>query len=143
MIPLAGVLVLGCGHLGHYNDYKLSSTLSIYNSLIAIVLRGYDVVPLMRLFIFWFLKTVDAWSLFFFVKMHVITSTWWTDRWFFMQCENAEGYMKTTSAFLLYGHGKEAIILFLMYPNLSSYNLILMDHLQFDKLKHEIYVLCI
>ena len=31
------------GHISHYSKYVLSSTLSIYNTLIAIVLRDYDV----------------------------------------------------------------------------------------------------
>ena len=29
------------GHISHYNEYVLSSTLSIYSTLIAIVLRDY------------------------------------------------------------------------------------------------------
>ena len=35
----AGVLMLGGGHISHYNEYVLSSisTLSIYSTLIAIV----------------------------------------------------------------------------------------------------------
>ena len=31
-----------CGHISHYSEYVLSSTLSIYSTLIAIVLRDYD-----------------------------------------------------------------------------------------------------
>ena len=42
MIPGAGVLMLGRGHISHYSEYVLSSTLSIYSTLIAIVLRDYD-----------------------------------------------------------------------------------------------------
>ena len=38
----AGVLMLGRGHISHYSDYVLYSTLSIYSTLIAIVLRDYD-----------------------------------------------------------------------------------------------------
>ena len=40
--PGAGVLVLGRGHISHYSEYALSSTLSIYSTLIAIVLRDCD-----------------------------------------------------------------------------------------------------
>ena len=40
MTPWAGVLMLGCGHLSHIvNNYVLSSTPSIYSTLIAIMLR--------------------------------------------------------------------------------------------------------
>ena len=42
--PRAGVLVFGHGHISDYLEYVLSSTLSIYNTLIAIVLRDYDAV---------------------------------------------------------------------------------------------------
>ena len=44
MTPWTGVLVLGLGHahISHYSKYVISSTLSIYSSLIAIVLRDYD-----------------------------------------------------------------------------------------------------
>ena len=38
----AGVLMQGRGHISHYSEYVLSSTLSIYSALIAIVLRNYD-----------------------------------------------------------------------------------------------------
>ena len=37
MTPGVGVLMLGRGHISHY-----SSTLSVYNTLIAIVLKDYD-----------------------------------------------------------------------------------------------------
>ena len=40
--PMAGVLVLGRGHISHFSEYVLSSTLSIYSTLVAIVLRDYD-----------------------------------------------------------------------------------------------------
>ena len=40
--PGAGVLVLGHGHISHYSDYVVSSTLSTYSTLIAIMLRDYD-----------------------------------------------------------------------------------------------------
>ena len=49
MTPRAGVLMLGCGHISHFSEYVLSSTLSIYNTLIAIVLRDYDAVYLFNL----------------------------------------------------------------------------------------------
>ena len=42
MTPGAMVLKLGRGHLSHYSEYEVSSTLSIYSTLIAIVLRDYD-----------------------------------------------------------------------------------------------------
>ena len=44
MTPGAGVLMLGYGHLSHYSEYAVSSTLSIYSTLVAIVSRDYDVV---------------------------------------------------------------------------------------------------
>ena len=40
--PMAQVLMLGRGHISQFSEYVLSSTLSIYNTLIAIVLRDYD-----------------------------------------------------------------------------------------------------
>ena len=43
MTPGAGVLMLGRGHISHYSeDVLLYFTLSIYNTLIAIVLKDYD-----------------------------------------------------------------------------------------------------
>ena len=36
MNPRAGVLVLGRGHIRHYSEYVVSSTLSIYSTLVAI-----------------------------------------------------------------------------------------------------------
>ena len=42
MTPRAGVLMLGYGHISHYSEYVISSTLSIYSTLIAFVLRDYD-----------------------------------------------------------------------------------------------------
>ena len=44
MTPGAGVLTLGRGHISHYSEYVhvVSSTLSMYSTLIAIVLRDYD-----------------------------------------------------------------------------------------------------
>ena len=34
--PGAGVLMLGRGHISHYSEYVVSSTLSIYSTLVAI-----------------------------------------------------------------------------------------------------------
>ena len=42
MTPRAGVLMIERGHISHYSEYVLSSTLSIYKTLNAIVLRDYD-----------------------------------------------------------------------------------------------------
>ena len=42
MTPWAGVLMLGRSHTSYYSEYVLSSTLSIYSTFIAIVLRDYD-----------------------------------------------------------------------------------------------------
>ena len=42
MTPGAGVLMLGRGHISHYSEDVLYSTLSIYSTLIVIVLRDYD-----------------------------------------------------------------------------------------------------
>ena len=33
------LLMLGCGHISQYSEYALSSTLSIYSTLVAILLR--------------------------------------------------------------------------------------------------------
>ena len=52
MTPWAGVLMLGRGHTSHYSEYVLSSTLSIYSTLIAVVLRDYDAAILYPLLIF-------------------------------------------------------------------------------------------
>ena len=38
----AGVLMLGCCHISQYSEYVVSFTLSIYSTLIAIVLRDFD-----------------------------------------------------------------------------------------------------
>ena len=44
MNPVVGVLVLGHGHISHIvKMHVISSTLSIYSTLIAIVLRDYNV----------------------------------------------------------------------------------------------------
>ena len=42
MTPGNEVLMLGRGDISHYSEYVLSSALSIYNTLIAIVLKDYD-----------------------------------------------------------------------------------------------------
>ena len=41
MTPGAGVQMLGPGHISHYSEYVSVSTLLIYSTLIAIVLRDY------------------------------------------------------------------------------------------------------
>ena len=38
----ARVLMLGRGHISHYSDYALSSSLSIFSSLISTVFRDYN-----------------------------------------------------------------------------------------------------
>ena len=40
--PRGWGMMLGRGHIGHNSEYLLFSTLSIYSTLIAIVLRGYN-----------------------------------------------------------------------------------------------------
>ena len=42
IIHEAGVLMLRCGHISHYSEYVVSSTLSIYSTLITFVLRDYN-----------------------------------------------------------------------------------------------------
>ena len=37
-----GVLMLGHGHISHYSEYVVTSTLSMYSTLVAIVLRDHD-----------------------------------------------------------------------------------------------------
>ena len=49
MAPGAAVLVLGCGHMS-YSEYVLSSTPSIYSTLIAIVLRDFYTILDFHLF---------------------------------------------------------------------------------------------
>ena len=49
MTPGAGVLMLGYGHICHYSEYVVSSVLSIYITLISIVLRDYDAAFLYHL----------------------------------------------------------------------------------------------
>ena len=46
MTPGAGVLMLGRGHISHYSEYVLSSTILIYITLIAFVVRDYNAVSL-------------------------------------------------------------------------------------------------
>ena len=41
MTPGAGDLMLGHDYISHYSVYALSSTLSLYSTFIAIVLRDY------------------------------------------------------------------------------------------------------
>ena len=54
MTPGAGVLMLGRGHISHYSEL-LSSTLSIYSTLIAILLRDYDAAFLFHGFFIYFM----------------------------------------------------------------------------------------
>ena len=42
MTPWAGVLMLGHGHISHYSEYVVYSTISIYSRFIAILLRYFD-----------------------------------------------------------------------------------------------------
>ena len=42
MTPGIGALMLERDHISHYSEYVLSSILSIYSTLIAIVLMDYD-----------------------------------------------------------------------------------------------------
>ena len=42
MTPRAWVLMLGRGHISYYSEYVVFSTLSIYSTLVAFVLRDYD-----------------------------------------------------------------------------------------------------
>ena len=46
----AGVLVLRRGHTSHYSEYVVSSTPSIYSTLIAIVLRDFYTILDFHLF---------------------------------------------------------------------------------------------
>ena len=39
--PGAGVLLIGGGHISQYSEYVVTSTLSIYSTLVAIMLRDY------------------------------------------------------------------------------------------------------
>ena len=61
MTPGAGVLLLGRGHICLYSEYALYSTLSIYNTLIAIILRDYNAVFLMPLLIL-FAVDMQIWA---------------------------------------------------------------------------------
>ena len=53
--------MLGCGHMSHYSIYALPSTLLIYSTLIAIILREYNVafLFLFLIFIYSMIWTVD------------------------------------------------------------------------------------
>ena len=45
MTPGVGVLMLGHDHISHYSEYVVSSTLSIYSTLVAIMmLLSYTIV---------------------------------------------------------------------------------------------------
>ena len=44
--PGAWVLILGRGHISHFSEYVVSSTLSIYSTLVAIVYISFTIVDL-------------------------------------------------------------------------------------------------
>ena len=52
MTPWAGVLLFGCGHINPYRKHVLSSTLSIYSTLIAIGLWCCFPIPWSLIFIY-------------------------------------------------------------------------------------------
>ena len=52
LTPGARVLMLGCGHISHYTEYDLSSTLSIYWTLIAIIVLRDNFMMLLSYAIF-------------------------------------------------------------------------------------------
>ena len=111
-----GVLVLGRGHIRHFSEYALSSTISIYSTLIVIVLWDYTAVFLchcvivefylfyygaddMQIWVLWLKITVESLILrcplmpacLFFKKMCVVTSPWWIDRWFYTERDDSGG----------------------------------------------------
>ena len=53
--------MLGRGHISHYSEYVVSSTISIFSTLIDIVLRDYDAAFLITIvdFHFFYDGTVD------------------------------------------------------------------------------------
>ena len=64
--PGTTVLMLGRGHISHYSEYVVSSNLSIYSTLIAILLGDYDAVFLYHRwfsFILWWANDVQIWAL--------------------------------------------------------------------------------
>ena len=130
-----GVLVLGRGHIRHYySKYALSSSISIYSTLIVIVLWDYTAVFLCHRWIL-FILLWDWWyanmspltknqcrdsdtqvsvnaCMPFLHKMCVVTSPWWIDRWCYTERDDSGGYIISTSESLLYGHDKQAMVLF-------------------------------
>ena len=42
MAPRAGDLIIGRGHISHYGEFVVSSPLSLYSTLLAILLSDYD-----------------------------------------------------------------------------------------------------
>ena len=67
MTPGAGILMLGHDHISHcYSEYVLSFTLSIYTTLVALVLRNYATAFLYNcwfLYILWWAVDMQVWSL--------------------------------------------------------------------------------
>ena len=64
--PMAEVLMLGRGHISNFSEYVLSSILSIYSTLIAIVLRDYDAAFRYHSwfsFILWWAVDIEIWAL--------------------------------------------------------------------------------
>ena len=57
--PGAGVLMLGRSHISFYSEYVLSSTLLIYSTFIAIVLRDCDAAFLYHCFHLFYDGVVD------------------------------------------------------------------------------------
>ena len=66
----AGVLVLGHAHISHYSEYALSSTLSIYSTSIAIVLRDCILLPLF--YKYWLHERGDNFPCYPFVQSIII-----------------------------------------------------------------------
>ena len=56
MNPVAGVFMLVCGHISHYNVYGVPSTLSINITLVAIAFREYNL---------FFYATIDVYLLYY------------------------------------------------------------------------------
>ena len=52
---VAGVRMEGCGHISHFNDYRLSYTLSKYSTLVHIILREYNIAFLCHCWFLWIL----------------------------------------------------------------------------------------
>ena len=74
MTPGAGVLMLGCGHISHYSEYVVSSTLSIYITLIAITCV--NVLWCWFLYHHWF-TFILWWGCWYTHIKFVVLSTWY------------------------------------------------------------------